>query len=204
MILPQKSTMSLVVVGSLGSGKTDLFKKLFCRRPASVSGILVGTLKYDNLKNSNPSSAIYKVLVLPASDSFKGVRARHYLKADAIAIVYNKAKYKTLKEIHKWIEEVLSIRRGVSLAIIEYTSVEKVISSYPTKIVTVLDTQELLEQIKKEYKLAIPLFSVNGLSEGSISNFLEQITKLVIKAYAKRISAELFAKEEARREAVRL
>lgn len=204
MILPQKSTMNLIVIGSLGSGKTDLFKKLFCRRPASVSDILVGTLKYSDPENPHLQSVVYKALVLPANDSFKGTRARHYLRADAIAIVYNKAKYRTFEEIYKWIEEILSIRKKISLAIIEYTPVEKVISPYPTKIVTVLDAQELLQQIKKKYKLAVHFFRVNGLSEESINKFLEQITRFVIEAHTKRIPTELLAKEEAKREVIHL
>ena len=168
MILPRKSTMTLVVVGSLGSGKTDLFKKLFCRRPASVSSILVGTIKFCDTSTSDIPPVNYKALVLPANDSFKGTRARHYISSDAIAVVYNKTKYRTFEEVPKWIEEILSIRRNISIALVEYTPKEKIVSSHPSKLVTALDTQELLKRISKKYKLTVPLFKVSGVSEDSI------------------------------------
>lgn len=202
MIIPRKITMTLVVVGSLSSGKTDLFKKLFSRRPASVSSILVGTIKYKDPADPNIQAITYKALVLPANDSFKGTRARHYISADAIAIVFNKNKYKTFEQVPMWIEEILNVRRKVSIALVEYTPKSKITSPYPTsKIVTALDTQELLQKIKKKYHLTIPLFEVNGTSEDSINEFMKSITVFVMEAHTKHLPAEIVAEKEVRKEA---
>ena len=180
------------------------FKKLFCRRPASVSNILVGTIKFYNSSIPGAQTVSYKALVLPANDSFKGTRARHYIRSDAIAVVYNKTKYRTFEEVTKWVEEILSIRRNISIALVEYTPKEKIVSQYPSKLVTALDTQELLQKINKKYKLTVPLFKVSGVSEDSIKDFLRQITKFLIEAHAKRLPPELITEKEIRKEAIRL